>query len=287
MGAMLASVATIVLALILRTRIRTRYETATYPTPSTANVIPGAEDIALRSGDRGILILHGFGDTPQSVRGLAELLHQRGWTVRAPLLRGHGSSLSAFTGSRAEEWLADAREALSALHVTRVAIVGQSMGGALAAILAAEHQVEALVLLAPYMQLSTRAAIIARFHHVVSAFVPYLRSKSESSILDPEARRRALGKGVTTPRLVRELSRVVRQARRSAPSVRSPTLVVHSPQDPRITVSDAESAFARLGCPVKTLKWARGSGHVLSVDYDREWVRSEVVQWLETHVAGA
>jgi carboxylesterase len=161
------------------------------------------------------------------------------------------------------------------------------MGGALAVILASESRVDAMVLLAPYLRLSRRAARIARFHRVVSMFVPYLRSTSESSILDPEARSRALGKGITTPRLAHELSRIVNRARAAAPTLQVPTLVIHSPQDPRVTVADAESAFARLGSTEKTLKWATRSGHVLSVDYDRGWVTHEVLGWLEAHSPSA
>jgi hypothetical protein len=52
-------------------------------------IIRGAEPIALGSGGRGVLILHGFGDTPQSVSSLALELRAHGYTVRAPLLAGH------------------------------------------------------------------------------------------------------------------------------------------------------------------------------------------------------
>jgi esterase/lipase len=35
----------------------------------------------------------------------------------------------------------------------------------------------------------------------------------------------------------------------------------------------------------KTLK--EKSGHVLSVDFDRDWVASEIREWLESHVTRA
>ena len=286
-GAVLAAGAGIA-AWVFRKGNRSRYETGTFESVPRA-IIPGAEPLSLQHDGPGVLILHGFGDTPQSVRDLANHLHARGWSVRAPLLSGHGSSLHAFTSARADHWLGDARAALremQALH-SAVAVVGQSMGGALATILASEERVETVVLLAPYMRLSGRAAWIGRFHYVVSLFQPYLRSRSESSILDPLARSRALGRGLMTPRLVRELARIVRIARRAAPRVHVPAIVFHSPQDPRVTVSDAEEAFADLGSDVKVLKWAPRSGHVLSVDYDREWIAAEVAEWLDAHVRRA
>jgi carboxylesterase len=247
--------------------------------------IPGAEPIALDGGARGVLILHGFGDTPQSVRGLASAFHEHGWTVRAPALRGHGSTLLAFTKARAEEWVTDARRELQQVRArcSRVAIIGQSMGGAVATILAAEERIDALVLLVPFLAMSPRGLAIARFHRVVSLFKPHLRSRSDSSILDPVARRHALGRGITTPRLVHELALVVQRARKSAAGVRVPTLVVHSRRDHRITTAEAEASFRRLGSLEKQLEWVERSGHVISVDHDRDLVAKRALDWLNAH----
>ena len=255
------------------------------PERGTGTYVTGAEPIALDAGPRGVLILHGFGDTPQSVRGLATVLHANDWTVRAPALTGHGSTLHALTKSRAADWLADARNALEEVRgrATTVAVIGQSMGGALATILAAESRIDALVLLVPFLELTPRGVAIAKFHRVVSLFKPYLRSRSDASILDPVARRNALGQGIATPRLLHELSLVVRQARRSAPRVNVPTLVIHSRRDPRITITSAEDSFRRYGCQEKCLEWAERSGHVLTVDHDRDWVATRTLEWLGAH----
>ena len=291
-GALAAAVAAAVVAgaaWVSRVRIRARYETVVDRTSHAEGVVEGAEPASLDDGARGVLILHGFGDTPQSVRDLSGALHANGWTVRVPLLRGHGSSLRALTEGRADYWFDDARRSLDELRtrVSRVAVVGQSMGGSLATVLASERRVDALVLLAPYIRLSKRAARIATLHRVVSVFVPYLQSRSESSIVDPQARSRSLGRGVTTPRLLHELSLVAHRAWNAAPSVRVPTLVIHSRQDPRVPTGDAEAAFARLGSPDKRLEWALRSGHVLSVDFDRDWVTGQVLGWLDSHVPRA
>jgi carboxylesterase len=282
LGGFLVIVTLAVAGWAARTRNRRHFETATH----RVDLLPGAAPIALDHGSRGVLILHGFGDTPQSIGALAARLHANGWTVRAPLLHGHGTSLRAFTGARADQWLSGARAALQELRsrAEHVAIIGQSMGGALGTILASEGRVETLVLLAPYMALPRRAARFAAVHRVVTPFVPYLRSRSESSILDPEARRMALGRGITTPRLLHELSVIVRLAWRAAPVIDVPTLVIHSRRDPRVTTADAESAFAALGSADKSLLWVERSGHVISVDFDRDLVARHVMDWLERHV---
>src|SRR5688500_13670913 len=75
-------------------------------------IVGGAGPLALEGGgDRAALLLHGFGDTPQSLGFLAGWLQARGWTVHAPLLPGHGRTLRAFTQSGAAAWVAHARGA--------------------------------------------------------------------------------------------------------------------------------------------------------------------------------
>src|SRR5919201_1920481 len=96
-------------------------------------VVRGAEPIALEGEGRGraVLLLHGFGDTPQTLRYLADDLWAHGYAVRAPLLPGHGRTVRDFRGSRAEDWLGVAREELRALRAAydSVAVVGLSKGG--------------------------------------------------------------------------------------------------------------------------------------------------------------
>jgi carboxylesterase len=155
------------------------------PGDHSVSFIPGAEPVVLDGGPRGVLLLHGFGDTPQSVRGLGMALHGKGWTVRAPTLSGHGVTLDLFTRATAAQWLADARASLHELRTrcASVAVVGQSMGGALGTILAAEEELQALVLLVPFMKLSPRASAYASCHRLVALVKPLLHSRSESSIL--------------------------------------------------------------------------------------------------------
>ena len=253
----------------------------------TDGVVVGAAPIEHHADTgRAVLLLHGFGDTPQSVGYLASYLHAHGWSVRAPLLPGHGRSLEAFAASRADDWIDCARQELDALRTRyrSVSIVGQSMGGSLATILAAEAgDVLALVLLAPYLSMPTRLRRAASAHSILGMMAPYLRGGGERSIRDPAEAARNLAYGFTTPRLVYELGRVVDLARRAASSVTTSTLVIQSRQDHRIPADAAERAFALFSAPERRLIWTEGNGHIISVDYGREAVFSSVVEWLAAH----
>src|SRR6185503_578138 len=103
-------------------------------------VVVGGEAFVLdRAGAPAILLLHGGGDTPQSLRYLADVLHARGFHVSAPLLPGHGRSIRDFQQTTADALAAAVRDEYTALCQSHdwVAVIGLSMGGALAVPLAA------------------------------------------------------------------------------------------------------------------------------------------------------
>src|SRR5215216_5087275 len=205
---------------------------------TTAGTKAGAETIDLQEGNsHGILLLHGFGDTPQTLGLLARHLHRSGLDVKAPLLPGHGRSVEAFVISRRAEWLACARQELALLRANHasVSVAGLSMGGALAAILAAEApEIRSLVLLAPYLDMPVIGRIASASHWIWGPMLGPRRSSSPRSILDPREREKNLGYGVYTGRLLYELWRLAAQARRALRTITVPTLIIQSRQDPRI-----------------------------------------------------
>jgi carboxylesterase len=270
---------------------RARESVAARLTLQPDGIVAGAAPIDLvTDGRHGVLLLHGFGDTPQSLEYLAAFIHAQGWGVRAPLLPGHGRTLDAFAATRASDWIDFARVELQRLRARyeTVAIVGQSMGGSLATVLSAESRdVHALVLLAPYLSMPTRLRRAANVHYVLGILYPFLRGGGERSIRDPDEVERNLSYRFTTPRLVFELSRVVDLARAAAPSVSVPTLVIQSRQDPRIPPEAAERAFSLFTASERRLMWTEGNGHIITVDYGKQAVFAAVSAWLEAHVRDA
>lgn len=250
-------------------------------------VIVGAAPIVLpREGAPGVLLLHGGGDTPQSLELLAGHLHERGFAVRAPLLSGHGRHLSALAASSARQWHEEVRREFDAMRAkhSRVGIVGLSMGGSLAVKLASAHDVDAVVLLAPYIAMATFARGMALSSHAWGWLLPYFSSFGTRSIRDPAAAARALGHGILTPAALRALYDVVNDAVNALPGVTAPTLVIHSREDNRIEPVDAERGFARLGSAEKRLIWTEGAAHVITVDYGHQQVFEMTADWLKAHL---
>jgi carboxylesterase len=109
--------------------------TANHPGESHP-VLPGAEaQVWAGTNGHGVLVLHGFTGSPHSMRGVAQVLADAGFTVELPRLPGHGTAVEDMLLTGWNDWLAEAQRAYDSLaaRVDRVAVVGLSMGATLAA----------------------------------------------------------------------------------------------------------------------------------------------------------
>lgn len=275
-----------------RAAARLRDETLRRLPVGTDGIIPGAEGFELTRGAEApaILLLHGGGDTPQTLRYLAEYLYARGYHVRVPLLPGHGRTVQDFSRVVAHQWIETARLAYRELTHTHswVGLGGLSMGGALAARLAAEEKksLPALVLLAPYVAMPSRISAAARLSLLWGVAVPYVSAVDPAaarSILDREEAARSLGYGVFTPAALRALRATVAHAIDALPNVSCPTLMIQSREDNRVPPAVAQHAFDRIGASEKELVWVTGAGHVITVDYGRDRIFQIVGDFFDRH----
>ncbi len=103
------------------------------------------------NGPTGVLVLHGFTGSPQSMRPLTLRLAEDGHSVELPLLPGHGTKIDDLVPTRFDDWYRAATAAYVELagRCERVVVAGLSMGGTLATILAIEHEPAGLILVNP------------------------------------------------------------------------------------------------------------------------------------------
>lgn len=107
-------------------------------TTNKYEVIPGADSFYIKGNEIGILLIHGFVGTPQSVKFVGTQLAEKGFTVYAPRLKGHGTHSKELEETIYTDWLTELEQAYYKLKAvcSHVFIAGQSMGGVLSLILA-------------------------------------------------------------------------------------------------------------------------------------------------------
>ena len=255
--------------------------------PVDANGIAvGAEGFTLKgTNGRGLLLLHGSGDTPQSLRYLAGRLNAAGYDAHVPLLPGHGRTPHAFAAASAAEYHDAARRALAALSASHawIAVVGLSMGGALAATIATESSdVQVLVLLAPYMIPPRDVRVVRGTSWLWSLAAPYLRGRGEASVHDPVARDASRAYGSFSAGALDALVATAAAGYRALPELMVPMLVINSEQDNRIPRVLAQETLDAIKAPVER-HWLKGCGHVITVDYCKDAVAELVLAFLARH----
>ncbi|MDB4889178.1 MAG: putative esterase [Gemmatimonadetes bacterium] len=249
-------------------------------------VAEGAQGFRLEgTSGRSLLLLHGSGDTPQSLRYLGERLHEAGYTVFAPLLPGHGRSPRAFAMATADDYYEAARQALTELQSSSkwVGLVGLSMGGAIAARLAASDSgVRALALLAPYLMPPVDVRLVRATAPFWGLTAPYLRGRGEASVHDRKADAESRAYGTFSPGALTALAVTAHEGLLALPAVTQPVLIVNSEQDNRIPRKLAQGALERVRAPMEQ-HWVSGCGHVITVDYCKDAVADLVVAFLARH----
>jgi carboxylesterase len=266
----------------LRARLRERRFRARFAVKPDG-VIAGAEPRTFGSHTgRALLLLHGYNDTPASLDAVARRVNEAGWTVRLPLLPGHGRSLRAFDAWTANEVIAQARDeyaALSATHHT-VVVGGISMGGAVATWLAAETDADGLLLFAPMLFVPAQMQVAVSTARLWALFTKYLAGGGRRSIRDPDAQGRMIAYGCSTRRSLEALERIAKGTAVRLGFVHAPTLVMQSEEDNRLPHEQSVHAIARIGAKDRTVIWTKGAGHVLTVDHGWSDLADRTVAWL-------
>jgi carboxylesterase len=231
-------------------------------------------------GPVGCLLVHGFTGSPPEMRGLGEYLAALGYTVRGPLLPGHGTSPEHMATTGARDWLAGAEADLRRLQdeCRTVFVGGLSMGGLLSLILASQYPVAGVI------SMSTPASLPdwrVKFLPLLRYFVKWVpTSDEESDLTDPEALGRLSSYERTPTVCVVELNRLIGRIRRALPRVTAPALIIQSTGDRHIPPDSAQLIHDCIGSADKTLRFFHHSGHAITVDTEREAVWQAVGEFI-------
>lgn len=124
--------------------------------------------------EKGILLIHGLGDSPYSMRDLANEYSKSCFLVRAILLPGHGTRPGDSLTMTAEEWYQTSAFALESLKkdVNEVYLGGFSTGANIATLLAwQDSSIKGLALFSPAFALNWEHAGLLSF---VDIFIDWL-----------------------------------------------------------------------------------------------------------------
>lgn len=240
-------------------------------------VLPGAEAWSAEGGPAGVLVLHGFTGCPHSMRGLAEACAAAGYAVELPRLPGHGTTVDDMETTRWPDWYAAAESAYDGLRgrCESVVVAGLSMGGTLAATLAAKRpEIAGLVAINPAVE--ALGAIREQVEQSLAGGVTRWPAIGDD-IADPDQKELAYDEVPVAA--MGSLVDAVEALQPLLPEIRCPVLCLWSPQDHVVTNASSRVLVDSVSGPSRLVRLER-SYHVATLDYDRRQVFDETVAFV-------
>ncbi len=231
----------------------------------------------------GVLLVHGYTGSPASMRPWAEYLNQKGFTVRVPLLPGHGTKPEDLNKVKWEEWPAKVEAELAELFKTcsKVFICGLSMGGGTTLNVATRYsnRLSGIILVNPMIHV---AMVSPQLAFVLSRF-----QKMRKSVGD-DIKRPGIsewGYDALPTRGIHQLLIMLKYTRARLHDVTVPMQLFHSVDDHTLPVSNTEIIMKGVGSRVKQRIELTNSYHVATLDYDAEIIFENSKIFIETHAA--
>jgi carboxylesterase len=244
----------------------------------TDDVMPGSEPFSHLGGRSGVLVLHGFTGNPASMRSIAERAAEAGYSVELPRLPGHGTTVEDMITTTWADWSKTAEASYDELaaRCERVAVVGLSMGGGLAAHVAeVRPSVVGCVFINPLVK-SPGPEMLEGISVLLESGVETIESigsdiKREGVVessypATPLAPAKSLFEGLVAVHDNLNLISV-------------PSLLISSREDHVVTSENSDDLEAMVSGPVERV-WLENSYHVATMDNDQELVESLTVDFL-------
>ncbi|TLS35437.1 alpha/beta hydrolase [Pseudalkalibacillus caeni] len=240
------------------------------------NVLKDAEPFYFEGNQVGVLVLHGFTGSTQSMRFLGEEIASEGYTVCGPRLKGHGTHYEDMERSTYEEWIKSVEEGYNWLleRCDQVFITGLSMGGTLTLYLAENHsEVKGIM--------PINAAI-----HLPD--LEQMRGKEEPRFLD------AIGSDIKAPgvselayektptKSIQEILKLMEVTKENLSKIEMPALIFRSSEDHVVPPENSTTIHKGISSERKEIVDLKNSYHVATLDNDKELIASRCKEFIKS-----
>lgn len=225
----------------------------------------------LNGSKTGVLLLHGFTSTPQSVAYVGRQIQAAtGATLSVPLLAGHGETPDALALTGYKDWLASAQAALDQLQhdCDRIVVAGLSLGATIALNLAVRFPdcVDQVISINGSTGIYRPDQVIGLFSTQPDVF----QRGIGSDIRHPD--RHEICYDTIPSVTMRERFVLTCATGVMLPDLKQPILVFQSREDHVVAPENGSRIVRDVGSSDVTLHWLEDSFHVATLDYDRDTI---------------
>ncbi|MDP4163238.1 MAG: carboxylesterase [Bacillota bacterium] len=230
-------------------------------------------------GKRAVLLLHGFTGNSADVRMLGRFLEKKGYTCHAPHYKGHGVPPEELVHTGPEDWWKDVMEGYEFLKNNghdEIAVAGLSLGGVFSLKLGYTVPIKGIIPMCAPMYIKSEEIMYQGILDYARQYKKY-EGKSEEEI---EAE--MLEFQQTPMNTLKALQQLISDVRNHVDMIYAPTFVVQARHDAMINTDSANIIYNEVESVDKQLKWYENSGHVITLDVEREQLHEDVYAFLET-----
>ncbi|GGA84291.1 alpha/beta hydrolase [Ornithinibacillus halotolerans] len=224
----------------------------------------------------GCLIIHGFTGGPHELEPLTNYLKTNtDWHISVPTLPGHGEKL-ALENANYKSWLETAEDSLKEIKekYDEIYIIGFSMGGMIAAYLAAKYKVDKLVLLATAGKYLSFKQISVDIGYMLK---DGLSGKLEQNKLFRHYKRKM---GSVPFKANLEFLKLVRLTRKSLKNVDTPVLIAQGQMDNMVPYKTAYYLDKEIPSKKKEVVFFERSRHLICLGNDKDTLNKMVFEFL-------
>lgn len=240
--------------------------------------IKAPEPFTFTSGKRAVLLLHGFTGNTADVRILARFLEKNGYTCHAPQYKGHGVPPEELVKYGPEDWWKDVMEGYEFLKgqgYEEIAVAGLSLGGVFSLKLGYTVPVKGIVPMCAPMYIKDEEFMYSRVLMYAKEYKQFEgKSKEQIDKEMEEFHKKPL-------KTLEALWKLNEDVRNQVDMIYAPLFVVQARNDDIVGSGSADFIYKQAQSSQKDLKWYEQSGHVITLDVEKEQLHEDILHFLE------
>ena len=243
--------------------------------------IAAPKPMTLEGGNKAVLLLHGFTGSTKDVKRLGEYLQQRGFTVHAPIYKGHGIEPEALLQTTAEDWWEDVVEGYNFLEskgYKEIAVVGISLGAVFSLKVAEKFPVKACVSMCAPIKRDSVKGLFTRLYNYARVYKSFEKKSPDQIISELHELR------ISSKDSLEKVTFLTEETREELETIKAPTLVMQGALDDELYQESAPYIMENIKANEKDIIWYENSGHIITLDKEREKVCKDVYEFLNNQV---
>lgn len=242
------------------------------------------------SSENGALVIHGFTATPDINRSIIQKLNQKGFTVIAPLLAGHGRTPEQCAQTNWRDWYNSVEEAYFALKkITKHQfIVGHSLGGLLTLKMLIQYPNQFLaagLLATPLFLARWIQWLLPVVWHSPIKHIYRFQKKKTPDIKDRSALANFWNYSKMPVNNVVSITELQKLIQNQLTQIETPLILMHAKEDSTAPYESMAAIASGVQSKITEMITLKNSYHQIPIDFEKEYVANKIYEFFSKFFA--